>query len=159
MSARREEALARLAQELQVPAHLLNLYPPPANHWAALLPVPAGGWKEEIISRGRKWGATLEMQERWRDRVLKEMQRLLVEGMSVERRRWEALYGGLPTPDDSGDRCYPGAYPCVPPPCPPWPRALGEPDPCSIGDCLTCPGDVVGCGCSCHYEDDGWLAL
>lgn len=125
-------AIARLAQELAVPAHLLNLYPPPANHWAQLMPEPRGGWTMTIVSPGRRWGRTRAM-EQWREQVWAEMQRRLSGDWSRDiyarwdhQKRygwnglWTALYEGTPTPadDEFGDRCHPGAYPCAPPPCP-----------------------------------------
>jgi hypothetical protein len=131
MTARRDEALARLAQELQVPAHLLNLYPPAPNHWTAVADAQQD-WRDQAIQKYQ------EVERYWHDRVLQELKRL----MQTENRGWAALYDGPPRQLVAS--CYPGAYP----PCSPW--SLGEPDPCSIGDCLTCPGDAVGCGCRCH---------
>lgn len=122
MTVRLDEALARLAQELQVPPHLLNLYPPAANHWTALLPGPPEGWRVGVVSRGRRWGATSAMDD-WRARAWSHYAKIWAEMDGRLARRWEALYEGeWPAPDDSGDRCHPGAYPCVPPPCPPWPE-------------------------------------
>lgn len=129
MTTKRDQALAQLAQQLQVPPRLLNLYPPAANHWTALLPVPPDGWMVAAFS-GRRWGRTQAMED-WRARV------------------WAEYEGGWGVPDDGPPAELSAS--CYKVPCPPWPRDLTEPDPCSIGDCLTCPG--IGCGCECHWAD------
>ena len=108
MTARRDEALARLAQELQVPPHLLNLYPPAPNHWTAVADAEQD-WRDVALQAYEK------VENYWHDRVLQELKRL----MQTESQGWAALYDGPPVA-----RCYPGAYPCIPPPCPPWPEDL-----------------------------------
>lgn len=118
---RRDQALAQLAQQLQVPERLLNLYPPAANHWT---------------------GVDDALQD-WRDAAWRHYAKVMADiAAEVRRWSWEELYEGPPQPT------------CYRVPCPPWPRELDQsPDPCSIGDCLTCPGSAVGCGCYCHWGE------
>lgn len=113
MTTRRDQALARLAQELQVPAHLLNLYPPAPNHWTAVAAAEQD-WRDRAMQAYEK------VERYWHDRVLQE----LIKLMQVEERGWAALYDGPPRQLVAS--CYPGAYPCIPPPCPPWPALDDE---------------------------------
>lgn len=133
MTTKRDQALAQLAQQLEVPPHLLNLYPPAANHWTAVA----------------------DALQDWRDAAWRHYDRFLLDMLAAApllSGGWrEVLYGDLSEPRAEL------AASCYKVPCPSWPRDLSEPDPCSIGDCLTCPGSAVGCGCGCHYREDGWL--
>lgn len=124
MTTRRDEALAQLAQQLQVPLQLLNLYPPAANHWTALLP---DGWRVGIVSRGRRWGA-----KAFQDRINQAIEAEIRDGF---RHAWEAhkamrgapvpgdwkrlLYGEWPMEPDSSDDPQPSCYKV---PCQPWPE-------------------------------------
>lgn len=91
---RRDEALARLAQELQVPAHLLNLYPPAPNHWTAI----ADG------------------QQDWRERAWLHYQKIIDE-VGLEFATWWAQFHPVPlvAPAELVARCYEV-------PCQPWPK-------------------------------------
>jgi hypothetical protein len=91
---RRDEALARLAQELQVPAQLLNLYPPAANHWTAVA----------------------DAEQDWRERAWLHYQKIIDE-VSLDFANWWAQFHPVPlvAPAELVARCYEV-------PCQPWPE-------------------------------------